>query len=353
MRAKLLLAVGATAILCACTSSDGGNRHQRTVRTVRPLVESGITDRHLSGTVTESREISLGFKTAGQINGIYVKEGDYVRKGTLLASLDDVDYAVSAEGLRAQAMQLKSEFERSRKLYEQKSMSLNDYEKIKAAYAQVESQLKSLDNKLAYTRLYAPVNGHIRSVNFSRSEMVDAGTPVFNLLDDSAIEIVVDIPATLYKSIDRIAGITVIHDDSPTAIPLQILSVVPKADSNQLFRMKLIPAGRHDRTLTPGTNVDVAIRMGATTDNDETVMIPAHSIMRSNDTTFVWVVGQDSTLRRRDIVISDMNQDGKVAVRRGLDGTEDVVISGVSMLREGDKVKILENPSKSNVGGLL
>lgn len=339
--------------LCACSGNKGESNYQRTVRTTLPVAASAMSERHFSGMVSEAHEISLGFKTAGQIENIYVKEGDYVKKGTLLASLDDEDYEVSADGLRAQAAQLKSEYERTRKLFEQKSVALNDYEKIKAAYAQLESQLKSVENKLAYTKLYAPVSGHIKSVNFSKAEMVDAGTPVFDLMDDSAMEIVVDVPATLYSSMDRITGIRALSSVSGPAIPMRILSVIPKADSNQLFRMKLSPSAKAGGNLTPGMNLDVEISLRDTSDIDGKNLIPARAVVRSGDDTFVWVVDNDSVVRKKDVSLGGMNEDGLVTVVDGLAGDENVVTSGVQMIREGEKVKILQQPSKTNIGGLL
>jgi len=353
MNLKIMLTALAAVILCGCSDGNNDGDKLRTVRVMEPYGTTDQVDRHFSGMVSESSEISLGFKTAGQLERIYVKEGDYVRKGTLLATLDASDYEVGAEGLRAQAAQLKSELERCQKLYEQKSMSLNDLEKIKAGYAQLTSQLKGVENKIAYTRLYSPVSGHIQSVNFSKAEMVDAGTPVFNILDDDNMEIVVDIPVSVYQAVDKIESARIRIPSSGTEVPLHILSIVPKADGNQLFRMKLGLPSKFDKEFTPGMNVDVKLNMNGDKNVSENVCIPAHSIFRKDDSTFVWTVGKDSVLLKRQITVGDMTGEGLIRVMEGLDGSETIVISGVNMLREGEKVKILEKPAKTNVGGLL
>lgn len=354
MKIRQLLTVFITVLLFSCSSGNQEQKYQRTVRTVNPIPEGGSINRRFSGTVNESNEISLGFKTAGQINGIYVKEGDFVKKGTLLASLESSDYEIGAEGLRAQAEQLKSEYERACKLYEEKSIALNDLEKIKAGYIQINSQLKSVENKLAYTRLYAPVSGHIQSVNFSKSEMVDAGTPVFNILDDSSMVISVDIPVALYGNIGNISRIYARPDIESQAIPLQILSVVPKADSNQLFRMKLAFPGTYDNYLSAGMNIDIEFIMnnGVAAAGSKS-LIPAHSVLHRNDSTFVWVVNEDSLIIKRPVSIENLNPDGMVMVRDGLSEKDNVVTTGINMLQEGERVRILTKPAKTNVGGLL
>lgn len=342
----------AVLLLCGC----GGTEEKadlRTVRAIHPLGSENQIDRHLSGMVAESHEISLGFKTAGQLNNIYVKEGDYVREGTLLATLDASDYEIGAEGLRAQASQLKAELERCRLLYDQKSMSLNDWEKIKAGYAQLESQLKSVENKIAYTKLYSPVGGHIQSVNFSKAEMVDAGTPVFNILDDTNMEIVVNIPVSLYRELDNILSASTTLPSTDAELPLQILSVVAKADGNQLYKMRLGVPAKFNHDFTPGMNADIKFTLTRQEDLAENVCIPAHALLRRGDSTFVWTVSNDSILRLQQITVGDMTADGLVKVTKGLSGVETIVVSGVNMLSEGEKVRLLQEPTKTNVGGML
>ena len=138
-----------------------------------------------SGIVREAHTISLGFKTAGQIERIHVREGDYVRQGQLLAELDDADYRLGVEALQIQYDQLEDEVERTKRLFDQKSVSVNDYEKAVAGLRQLGVQLQVNKNKLDYTKLYAPIDGYVQSVNFSPAEMVDAGTALFTLLDMS------------------------------------------------------------------------------------------------------------------------------------------------------------------------
>ncbi|MCM1140645.1 MAG: efflux RND transporter periplasmic adaptor subunit [Muribaculum sp.] len=340
-------------LLASCSGGNDGREYERTVRVMQPTSQADVRERNFAGIVKEAHKISLGFKTAGQINHIYVKDGDHVKKGTLMATLDNSDYLLNVEGLRAQVSQMKSEYERCRKLYEQKSMSLNDYEKVKSAYAQLDARLKSVENQLSYTRLYAPVNGIVQSVNFSASEMVDAGTPVFNLIDDSGMEVEIDIPSSLYRNRDKISEFQGIMPGSDNTVPLRLLSIVPKADGNQLYRVKLSVPSSFRRELTPGMNIEVKVKMSEGVALAPSILIPAHSIVRRNDSTFVWIVGPDSTVVKRPVVVDVIDNEGRVVVSDGLNGSETVVRSGVNMLLEGEKVKILAEPAKTNVGGLL
>lgn len=90
---------------------------------------------NFSGVVQESHNIGLGFKTAGQIEKIYVKEGDYVKKGQLIAQLDHTDYQLGVQALEIQCKQLEDEVKRTEALYRSKSISINDYEKHRPDYS--------------------------------------------------------------------------------------------------------------------------------------------------------------------------------------------------------------------------
>ena len=89
---RLITMVIAAGTLCACGRASHENSILRSVTLTEPvLLETTHVINH-SGIVREAHTISLGFKTAGQIERIHVREGDYVRQGQLLAELDDADY---------------------------------------------------------------------------------------------------------------------------------------------------------------------------------------------------------------------------------------------------------------------
>ena len=140
------------------------------VMTVQPQQLGTSQQEHFSGIVKEQQDMNLGFKTPGQILKIYVKEGQYIQKGQLLAQLDDKDYNLGVKAAQVQATQLEHEVERLQKLYKAKSISGNDYEKAISGLEQVRINLKSNQNKVEYTRLYAPTSGIVETVNFEEME---------------------------------------------------------------------------------------------------------------------------------------------------------------------------------------
>ena len=342
-------------MLCSCSEKQKGDLPIHSVEITTPVPSCKTITRSYSGIVREAHEISLGFKTAGQIKRIHVKEGEYVRKGELLAELDDQDYLLGVEALQIQYDQLKDEVARTRKLFEQKSVSANDYEKASAGLRQLGVQLQVNKNKLEYTRLYAPENGYIQSVNFSPAEMVDAGTAMFTFLDVSHLEVKTDLPSSTYRIINNVTGYNcmVPSEKESHTYPMDFLSLSPKADGNQLYQLSLKFREKPERQITPGMNIEVCLTINEGNASKGGFKIPVCSVFKSNDNSCVWVLKEDSTIEKRVITIDNNFSGEQVAVTKGLDGTEKIVRAGVNSLQEGEKVTVIEQPEKSNVGGLI
>lgn len=325
----------------------------RSVESTRPATLSAYASKSFSGVVKEGKEISLGFKTPGQITKILVKEGDRVEEGQLLATLDDADYKLGVEAIEIQYDQLKKEVDRMKLLYENNSISGNDYDKATSGLAQVAVQLQSNRNKLDYTRLYAPASGYIQSVNFETAEMVDAGTPVFTLLDTRQMEVTVDIPASLHTQQNRINSITCRSVLSPEKkMPMHLVSIAPKADGNQLYKMTLEFDKKPEQEITPGMNVEVELRLRHRT-SSQAYTLPLHCIFNHEGQNCVWVINNDSTVSRHVVSLDGTDEEGRAIVVDGLSGDEQIVNAGVNALRDNEKVRIIEPVSPTNVGGLL
>jgi len=81
--------------------------------------------------------------------------------------------------------------------------------------------------------------------------------------------------------------------------------------------------------------------------------VPLGAVFEDNGRRCVWVVNADSTVTRREVHVKDIASDGTVTITGGLDGSETIVKAGTHALQEGEKVKIIDKASETNVGGLL
>ena len=342
--------------LAACTGEQS-QIHRRSVAVVQPKPVAVEAEKNFSGRVEEAREINLGFKTPGQIEEICVKEGDFVKQGDMIARLDDKDYRLGVDALEVQYNQLSREIERMKQLVDAKSVSENDYEKAVAGWKQLGVQLQVNRNKLDYTRLEAPVSGYVQSVNYEPAEMVDAGMAVVTLLDTHSMEVVVDIPADVYLQRDRITKISCNSTvTGKNGIPMKLLSITPKADGNQLYRMRLAFADAAAvRNLTAGMNIETKLTI-AVIDSVHGVTsctLPMHAVFNDGGRDFVWVVDADTVVHKTAVTLGGIADDGSITVTGGVSTGDRVVKAGVEYLQDNEKVTILPAPAETNVGDIL
>lgn len=340
-------------VLCSC----GGNQQENNVRSVKltsPEPRRSDYCINYPAVVKESNETGLGFKTAGQISRVYVKEGDYVKQGQLLATLDASDYQLAVNALQVQYDQMKSEFGRMQQMFDNKGISQNDYEKAKAGLAQLATQLKANQNKLSYTRLYAPVNGYIQAVNFSRAEMVDAGTQVFSILDDSGMKVEFDVPVSEAGNADASATYSLSYNGGSSDIPVRFISKSPKADGNQLYTVKLAIDSRRSAGLTPGMNATVTVCPPEAGDQSAVgYNLPLRSVVSKDGKTCVWVLDRDSTVALREVSFGGVDKNGMAIIESGVSSGDRIISAGVNSLHDGERVKVVKESSATNVGGLM
>lgn len=340
-------------LLCACSHEGKRNEHVYRVYVTAPEKVEDVSVKYYSGKIMAMDDIGLAFKTPGEISEILVREGAYVRKGQLLASLDDADYRLGIEALQIQYEQLSKEVERLERLHDVKSIASNDYEKAVSGLRQLGIQLDLNKRKLDYTDLYAPADGYIKTVNFSRGEMVDAGMPVCELIDVSGLKVEVDIPVSEFEKRSSFTEYScVIPGSQMKKADLELISVSPEADVNQLHSMTFLLDDPNLEIFSLGMNVRVSI---ASKDRNGSngYYLPVTAVFYEDGKEYVWAVDSDSTVVKTPVTISRNCSEGKAVVTGGLDGRERIVRAGTGFLKEGEKVVVLPEMSETNIGGLL
>lgn len=295
-----------------------------------------------AGVIKENKSVNAAFMTGGKLASMIVKEGDKVRKGQLLATIEDTDYKIGVNQLKVQYDQMTAEKKRMDEMYARHNIAHNDYEKFKAGYEQLGLQLEMAQNKLDYTKLYSPTDGFISYKYHSPGELVDAGTPIYKISDDTRLEVEADLPPGIYLNRGEIKEAIGRIGVSTPDIPLKIESFAPDADNNQLYHLRLSIPPSYNSSITPGMNVTVMIKMNGEA-NGET-LIPSRAIFDEDGLQYVWIFNAaDSTITKKNISVVGQPEGGNSYVE-GLEGNHRIVATGVKQLVEGEKVNVVSNP---------
>jgi len=349
---KVFVFAFALIFVTSCSSSKNDNReHEKLVKTSVAEELSSIKEKSFPAIIEEAEEVKLAFRVAGPIYKIHVKEGQYVKKGRLIAEMDSRDYVVQKSAAEAQALQLKSEFERVEELKNRNSVSENDYEKMKAGKEMAEAKYKNTVDQLNDTKLYAPFSGYITEVMFKNGELVNHGTPIVSLVDVSLLKVVIDVPASMYIKKNAITNIECTQENIQNeTFPLTLYSNNIKANNNGLYKLYLYHSPRAGSKLAPGMNVSVNISFKAY--EAPIVSIPVTAIFEKNGNSFVWVV-DNNVVKSRQIETNNLIANGHIGITHGLKSGEQVVTAGLHLLIENETVRVVAPKSKTNIGNLL
>ncbi len=339
-------------VLAACS----GQKEQKTMRSIVRVAQVVAADSsdvwQYPGRVVSNSNANLSFRVPGQLKRVLVGEGDRVRAGQLLAELDDSDYKIQLNATQAEYDQIKADAERVIALYKENGTTASNYDKARYGLEQITAKLQNHKNQLAYTKLYAPHDGYIQKKFFDANETVAAGMPVVDMLGDGGLEVEINLPAQMYIKRDALRSFECTLDVLPgEVLPLQLISILPNANSNQLYAMRLRLEDK-TRKVAPGMSAWVSVHAGLLP--AERVCVPATALLHEGGQSYVFLYNKDNATVKRTVVrVCELHRDGTAVVSGQVTPHDQVVSSGVHHIEDGQQVELLLPVSKTNVGGLL
>jgi membrane fusion protein, multidrug efflux system len=310
------------------------------------------------GTVTARNTVVVRARVDGQLIRIGFEEGREVKAGAVLAELDPRPYEAALEQARGQLARdeallaiAKSDLDRYQTLLDQDSIAKQQVEDQAALVHQyagaVQADLGAVANaKLQrdFTRITAPIAGRVGLRQVDVGNMVHAAdvNGVVVLTETRPINVVFAVPADRAPEISRrwqsgqALRVDAFDRDGKTLLSTGRLesadNVVDPATST--VKLKAV-FDNQNGALFPNQFVNARITI-ATLDNQTLISVAA--IQRGTPGTFVYVVGDDSTVAIRAVAVGALNND-TVAVTSGLKVGERVVVDGTDKLRDGSKVE--------------
>lgn len=309
-------------------------------------------EREFPGKITASKDVNLSFRVAGVVDKINVVEGQFVRKNQVVAVMDNRDYKLQLEATQAEYNAIKGEVERVIALYNTNSVPANDYEKAVNGLKAITSKLEAHRNALEDTQLKAPFDGYIQKINFDKGEAVSAGMPILTFISSSAPIVKINIPTSDYLMRGDLVEATATIDLYPDMVfALKMIGTTHKANINHLYETRFSIAAQEGVTFTAGMSVMVTFKYKNSTAGEETI-IPFSAIYETKDKSCVWLL-KDGKATKREVIVEEITSSGMAIIASGISDGDIIITAGMSSLSEGQEVKPLPQPSKSNIGNIL
>lgn len=340
---------GLMLFISSCSSMENSKKQVPLVKIDTVETAVAIDEISYPGIIKPKNNLSLAFKIGGQLANVLDQEGIRIKKGDLIASIDAHDHEVQFEAAKAAWIQAKKEFARITELHDTKTVAPNDFEKAEAVFKQVEAKYQAAKDALSYTQLYAPFDGYIQCIYHHGKEIVQAGTPIVEFINANEFEVEINIPVRDYKR-QRYCKSAKLHFND-LVVEIQTKSINKEANVNQLYKMRLtIPQIQSSKPLTAGMNCQVVLSYEETAQN-KSAHIPLSAIRKIDGESSVWKVNNEMKVRMVPIQILKIDHTG--AIVTGLDNKDEIVITGVNELSEGQIVEKMPSVTKTNIGNML
>jgi RND family efflux transporter MFP subunit len=308
----------------------------------RPFIEA-------TGTLNPFEEVSIGAEIDGIINSVRVDEGTAISKGMLLATIDDVEYnqgVVSAQAALKQTeatlANVRIEFSRKEALYKEELVTKQQFDDVSTRLTLSESDVERAKaavsiakQKLAKTKIYAPLASRVKEKLVSQGDFVKNGTRLFTLIQPNPLKLRFSVSERDVGKMKVGQDVTIKVDAfSDKEFTGKVSIVFPSLDEKT--RTLSIEALVSDKegVLKPGLFARVILYTGGPRD---TVVVPITSLLYEGDKIRIYVVEGDKAKER---VVRLGNKYGEeMEIAEGISEGEKVVIAGQQGLSEGAKVR--------------
>ena len=366
--AILLLIIAIFSLLFAgCNRKSNQNEDAliipvETMPVARKTVSKEVT---YTGDIHAEKEVKIFSKIPDRIVKFEVDEGDYVKKGDIIARIEatKIEQAVvqAKAGLasaKAQLANIAAEFERAKRLKNENAISeqqfeatRTQYEATKALVEQAEAALAQAKSQLQDAIITAPISGIIGTRNYEEGDMATGPLPIVTIVKMDRVKIIVKVPEQDFGQLKvGQRGTITVRSYPERTFTGTITKISPILDPlTRMGKIELL-VDNHDKLLKPGMFAEVKICVKTLKD---VLTVPSYAMIESTElrriegrdvpirNKYVFVV-QNGVAHSRKIEVSYMN--GSLAVvTSGLQDGDQIVIKGQQSLKDGSKVKVLNS----------
>jgi len=366
-----------TACLVAALLSASGCREAASTEKPLTPVRVGVVQsipatgaNTYSANIQPYQQVELAFKSNGYLASIRqvkdangrmrnIDQGDWVTRGTILATVSQDDYKdklqqANAQLARAQANydRAKLSFDRMSVLYKNGAATVSDYDNAQAQMldtkASIESSKASISEAtiaLQYCELRAPFDGWIVKRNVDEGQLVGPATNGFTISDVRSVKAVFGVPDTAMEHI-RLGSPEIVTTDAVAGdFNGHVTSISPSADpKSRVYSVEVtIPNG--DNRLKAGMIASITIRSGKENQRVDVVSLAAvvRSLKRPDGFAVFMPDGNGDTVRVHTQEVELGGTYGNtIAVQQGLKTGDRVVTYGATMIKDGETVRVIQ-----------
>ncbi|MDL2228516.1 efflux RND transporter periplasmic adaptor subunit [Bacteroidales bacterium OttesenSCG-928-K03] len=298
-----------------------------------------MTDKTVTtGNILPSEQVDLAFESSGKITDIFFNEGEFIKKGTLLAKINDKPLLAQLQKLETQLPLAQDRVYRQETLLAKNAVSQEAYEYVVTELEKLKADIELVKANIEQTALYAPFDGIIGLREVSEGAYVSPTTNIARLTNISTLKIDFAVPESYANEVKKGTKIKFKLEDNSGIIrdyDAEVYAVESKIDmATRTLQVRALydnPAMK----LIPGRYTSVEITRN---EIPNALSVPSEAIIPEMGRNLVYLY-KDGIAQPAEIV-TGIRTESRVQALNGISVGDTLIISGVMQLRTGTKVII-------------
>ena len=303
--------------------------------------------------ISPTQKTILAFKYAGKIKSINFESGDFVKKGQVIATIDDSDYKVNLEAFskkyeaaNAVVQNAEAQFYRAEKLYKGGAMPKKDYDNALmqknvaiSTLKEASAGLENARNTLNDTKIIAPYDGYIDKKIVEVGAIVPEGEPVISFISNDITDISVNASLKDIEYIKNASDINFKDNSTEKIYTLKVKSIAQNPDSINLtypVTFTFLNLEKDEKFLSGQTGT---VTISVKNNENPEILIPLNALFEDNGSNVY--LFKNGIAVKTAVEIGELRETNKISIVKGLKTGDKVIVAGVSKLVDGDRVKLL------------
>lgn len=345
MKKIAILIIVALAFSCAPQQNVEDQEESRAVTKTPVYVEAVKHEKfqhfiQVSGSVEAEQNAMISPEINGQIRIIHIKEGDDVKKGQLLVSLNTSVTESNIAEVKTGLELAKKIFDKQQELWNQNIGSEIQYLEAKNAKESAENRLKTLQAQLEMARIKAPFTGVVEEIFSKVGELASPGFQLLHLVNLSSIIIEAAVSETYISSLE--VGDSV-HLEFPSFPDLKIKAPIARLGNvinpqSRTFKIE-VKLQNPEKQLKPNILTRVKINDFS---SDNAIVIPAIIIKQDVNGSYIYIAQaeSDKIIARKRYIEEGPTYEDQTMILSGLESEDQVIITGYDQVNNGIPVEI-------------
>jgi len=300
------------------------------------LVPSEMSElRKAVGSLLPDEEVELSFETSGKIVEIYFEEGKRVKKGDLLAKINDRPLQAQLLKLQAQ-LKLSEEKEfRQRQLLDRDAISRESYDQISTELQALQADIKLIEARIAETELRAPFDGIVGLRMISEGAIATTQTKIVRLVKLSPLKIEFSIPERYSGEVTPGYPISFSVDGIQKEFQAKVYAIEPKVqEETKSIVIRALYSNKNEE-LKPGRYASVTVKLSQI---ENAVSIPTEAVIPEMDGEKVFIYKNGKAERKS--VVTGLRTESHIQIISGLNFGDTLLTTATLQLRESLPVQL-------------